>query len=330
MNILIVNNGKIPVQFYGGTERVIWYLGRELVDMGHKVSFLVDPGSSCDFAEVIAHDPLKHISALIPAGTDIVHYNFTPPGYNEIDTPYIVTVHGNSNTQAELDMNTVFVSGNHAQRFGSSSFVYNGLNWNDYTRPSFDVKRNYFHFLGKAAWRVKNVKGAINVIRRTRKEKLKVLGGKRFNINMGMRFTFTPRARFYGMVGGKEKFDLLQHSKGLIFPVRWHEPFGLAIIESLYYGCPVFGTPYGSLPELVPAEAGYLSNSCDELAKRIEDAGVYSNRYCHEYAAEHFNSKKMAFAYLERYEKVISGKKLNSKAPRLLEVPHEKFLPWEE
>ncbi len=330
MNILIVNNGKIPVQYYGGTERVIWYLGRELVSLGHKVSFLLEPGSSCDFADIIARDPQKTIAAQIPPGTDVVHFNFTPAGYNEIDRPYIVTMHGNANTQEELDQNTVFVSGNHAQRFGSSSFVYNGLDWNDYTRPHFDVKRNYFHFLGKAAWRVKNVKGAINIIRRTRNEKLKVLGGKRFNINMGLRFTFSPRVRFYGMVAGKEKFELLQHSKGLIFPVRWHEPFGLAIIESLYYGCPVFGTAYGSLPELVPAETGFLSDNCSELARRIEDAGSYSNRYCHEYAVENFNSKKMALAYLEKYAQVISGEKLNSKAPCLIEIQQEKFLPWVE
>ena len=33
--------------------------------------------------------------------------------------------------------------------------------------------------------------------------------------------------------------------------MRWHEPFGIALIEALYFGCPVFGTPYGSLPEIV-------------------------------------------------------------------------------
>ena len=36
-----------------------------------------------------------------------------------------------------------------------------------------------------------------------------------------------------------EKGEILNSSKGLVFPVLWHEPFGLAIIESLYYGCPV-------------------------------------------------------------------------------------------
>jgi len=41
MNILIFNNCKIPVYAYGGTERVIWDLGRGLTEAGHRVSFLV-------------------------------------------------------------------------------------------------------------------------------------------------------------------------------------------------------------------------------------------------------------------------------------------------
>ena len=68
------------------------------------------------------------------------------------------------------------------------------------------------------------------------------------------------------MVGGNKKNRLLQHSKGLIFPVKWDEPFGLAITESLYCGCPVFGTPYGSLPELVPSDVGFLAEDMNDIA----------------------------------------------------------------
>ena len=52
MHILIVNNTSIPVTKYGGTERVIWWLGKQLVQMGHQVSYLVAAGSHCDFAKV--------------------------------------------------------------------------------------------------------------------------------------------------------------------------------------------------------------------------------------------------------------------------------------
>lgn len=330
MHILIVNNTVVPVKLYGGTERVIWYLGKELVKLGHKVSFLVKQGSYSDFARVIFIDETKPIIEQIPDDVDIVHFNFAPVGIEKIKKPYIITMHGNLNDKRDLDKNTVFVSKNHAERFGSEEFVHNGLDWEDYTKPSLDNKRNYFHFLGNAAWRIKNVKGSIDIINSSKKERLKVLGGKRFNFKMGLRFTFSPKISFYGMVGGEKKDKLLNGSKGLIFPVRWHEPFGLAIIESLYFGCPVFGTPYGSLPELVPPEVGVLSNKKNTLIKAIKTSKDFSPIICHNYAVEKFNSKKMALSYIDKYERVISGETLNKTNPQLKEIQTEKFLPWED
>lgn len=328
MHILIVNSGTIPVLKYGGTQRVIWYLGQGLVKLGHKVSYLVGEGSSSDFARVLTLDKEQGIGPQIPEDVDIVHFNFVPKGLEDVNKPYLITIHGNNNDYREFDQNTVFVSANHAARYGSNSYVYNGMDWDDYMQPLWDVKRNYFHFLGKAAWRVKNVQGAIDVVLNTRKERLEVLGGVRFNFSMGLRLTFSPRVGFHGMVGGEEKFLLLNASKGLIFPVRWHEPFGLAITESLFYGCPVFGTPYGSLPELVPKEVGFLSNSLEHLSHAIEHSEDYSAKYCHEYARDLFNSRVMTEKYLQKYQEVLEGRTLNEQAPRLIEKQEEKFLDW--
>jgi len=328
MKILIVLKAIIPVHLYGGIERVIWDLGKELVQLGHQVTYLVKRGSYCDFAEVIPIDESIDIIDQILENVDIVHFHFIPSILDKIKKPYLITVHENIITADNFDQNSVFVSKNHAERYGSTSFVYNGLDWDNYIKPDFSKDRTYFHFLGKAAWRVKNVEGAIQVIKKTRAEKLKVLGGVRFNVKMGLRFTFSPRVSFYGMVGGSEKEQLLNSSKGLIFPVRWHEPFGLAIIESLYFGCPVFGTPYGALPEIVKEEFGVLSNNAFELATAIENSDSFNPKLCHEYALTTFNSKNMALAYFEKYQRILSGEKLNKISPKLKEMPKEKFLEW--
>lgn len=330
MRVLIVNSTQIPVQLYGGTERVIWGLGKELAKMGNEITFLVKNGSCCDFASVLYLDENKPVVEQIENNYDVVHFNFQPPNLDSLTIPYIITMHGNLNGYDELDRNTVFVSKNHANRYGSDSYVYNGLDWSDYTAPDFNIKRNYFHFLGNAAWRVKNVVGAIDVIKASKTEKLKVLGGVRFNFKMGVRFTFSPKISFEGMVGSSKKFNLLNASKGLIFPVKWHEPFGLAITESLYYGCPVFGTPYGSLPELVTKEYGFLSNKKNELTEAILNANSYSQKKCHEYAQENFNSAIMAKEYLKKYEQVISKKHLNSNPPKLQKLQEQKFLDWKD
>jgi len=328
MKILIVNASVIPAHLYGGTERVIWGLGKELVKLGHQVTYLVKLGSYCDFASVLYIDESKPIIEQVSNDYDIVHFNFRPENVEKLDIPYIITMHGNSNDFSELDLNTVFVSKNHASRYNSNSYVYNGLDWSEYTTPELKNNRNYFHFLGKAAWRVKNVRGAIDIIKKIKGENLKVLGGVRFNINMGIRLTFSTKVGFEGMVGGDKKYRLLNGSKGLIFPVRWHEPFGLAIIESLYYGCPVFGTPYGSLPELVKEDVGFLSDKSDEIVKEIANIDNYSRQRCHEYALNEFNSNKMALAYLKKYEQVILGEKLNAIPPKLLKLQEQKFLDW--
>ncbi len=239
MHIVIVHNSKIPVVAYGGIERVIWCLADELVKMGHKVTFLTEKGSYCPFADVLVYSPAKSIQAQIPKSADFVHIHFH--SNEKIDFPYLITIHGNLPKDTEFLSNTNFVSQNHAKRFNADAFIYNGLNWDDYGKPNFNNKRNYVHFFGKAAWRLKNVKNAIEIAKRNKTE-IKVLGGRRINLKMGLRVTFTKYATFYGMVGGDKKLEILNGSKGLIFPVLWHEPFGLAIIESLYYGCPVLGT----------------------------------------------------------------------------------------
>ena len=326
MHILIVNNTSIPVQQYGGTERVIWWLGKELVKRGHQVSYLVGPSSYCDFATGV-HE-LNHaipFNQQIPSGVDVVHLNCKVNETPHI--PYIFTLHGNTNDQNPLDINTVFVSKNHASRYGSVSYVHNGIDPDDYGDPGLDQKRNYFHFLGDAAWRVKNVRGAIKIAQDA-KIKLRILGGKRFNFNQGIRLTFDPRIHFDGMIGGAEKNNLLKGSKGLIFPVLWNEPFGLSIVESLYFGCPVFGTPYGSLKEIIQPNVGVTSNSLSALVDAVQNASQFDSKICHQYVMENFTSTQMTANYLKKYETVLSGQRLNDTAPILTNIQTEKFLPF--
>jgi len=326
MHILIVARGAIPALKYGGTERVIWYLGKELVRMGHRVTYLTGKGSACDFARVIEIDESLPLFRQIPADIDVIHLNEELDG--PVEQPHIVTIHGNIGHTNPMDQNCVFVSQDHARRHNSASYVYNGLDWDDYGQVQLKNKREYYHFLGKAAWRVKNVRGAIDTVLTWPGEKLYVLGGTRLNIKMGFRFTASPRVRFFGMVGGEEKNRLLQGSKGLVFPVRWPEPFGLAITESLYFGCPVFGTPYGSLPELVIPEVGFLADNKTELAGHLREAR-YSPETCHEYARDRFNSRIMAEEYLKRYERVLNGETLNPTPPHA-QKPHDWPLDWKE
>lgn len=323
MKILIVSDSQIPATKYGGTERVIWWLGKELSRLGHQITYLVAAGSNCPFAKVLIYDPNADLNKQVPDDIDVVHFNHQVHGFNK--KPYIISVHGNPGYGEQLDKNSVFVSGNHASRHGAVAFVHHGLDPDDYPKPDLSQKRLHMHFLAKAAWRVKNVKAAIDMASQSN-NKLVVLGGSRLNLKMGFRFTPNLNVRFKGMVNNEQKAAVMQQSKALLFPVLWHEPFGVAIIESLYYGCPVFATPYGSLPELVGPEVGLLSSDKSLLIEGLREVNQFNNRYCHDYVMDNFSLQKMANNYLLLYEKVLNMEEIHSIQPTLQSIT-DKYLP---
>ena len=73
--------------------------------------------------------------------------------------PFLVTIHGNGSAQENYYRNTAFLSESHAANHSAKYFVYNGV---DPTRYTFQSKKDdYFVFLARTTWRVKNVKTAI-------------------------------------------------------------------------------------------------------------------------------------------------------------------------
>ena len=312
MKILIVIKKILPVKRYGGTERIMWWLAKQYNLMGHNVTFLSLKGTSCPFAKVIEYNNNKTLNEQIPESIDIVHLNSTPK--EKIKKPYLISIRGNAHKGEKFQLNTAFLSENHAKRHNAKCFVYNGLDIDDYGKPDFNIKRKHLLFLAKASWKVKNLKGAIDIATKS-KNHLAVAGGSRLNLKMGWRFTPNLNVSFHGLVGGEKKNRILNQSKALLFPVLWHEPFGIAIIESLYFGMPVFGTKYGSLPEIVSKEVGYLSNTKSELIEAIQNIDKYNRKKCYEYVCDNFNSQIMAKNYLKLYEKILNKEKLNELEP---------------
>ena len=66
---------------------------------------------------------------------------------------------------------------------------------------------------------------------------------------------------FLGEVDAAGKRELLAGAVGLLNPIEWDEPFGMAMIESLACGTPVVGTPKGAAPEIVSSgTTGFLAD----------------------------------------------------------------------
>ena len=306
MKILIVNNTKIPATEYGGTERIIWWLGKELHRRGHNISYLVAKGSSCPFAHILEYNPQQPLHGQIPDDVDLVHLHFQV--VEKIKKPYLITHHANYHFQKEFDINTVFVSRNHAERHCSTAYVLNGLDPEEYGPVSFDKTRKYLLFLAYAKRPEKNLKDCLYIARKT-KHQLAVVGGKH------RWFKWRPWVEYKGFIGGEKKNDVLRNSQALLFPVRWHEPCAVTIFEGLYFGCPVFATPYGCLPELIDAKLGFLSNSRSELIKAVGRMDQFNHQAIHQFTCAYLSAKRMTNNYLRLYEKVLNGETINQTPP---------------
>jgi glycosyltransferase involved in cell wall biosynthesis len=113
------------------------------------------------------------------------------------------------------------------------------------------------------------------------------------------------RVRWIGTVAGAARDDLVASAAVALFPLRWNEPGGTAVVESLALGTPVVGIARGCLPELVePGRTGLLTTDEDELGELVHAAKNIDEAECRAEAARRFTPAVMAQAYLDLYDRV--------------------------
>ncbi len=311
MKILIPYKEKLPVLRYGGTERVVYWLLKELAVLGHEVFLLGHKESVVPGVKVI---PWKDQSVEDVAqtatfgGVDIVHFQHNIPA--NFPFPAVCTIHGNGQKGEVFHHNALFISKKHAENHRAISFVYNGIDFSEY--PVLHDKKFFndsFLFLAKGSWKVKNLKDCTDLAKKM-KFHLQIAGSKKLSLSRYL--------HYQGQVDRIQKIKLAAVTDALLFPVRWHEPFGLAVIEAFALGLPVIGSSYGSLPELISKDRGVLVKSKVELEEALEKFrsqqgdGSFLAEAIRASAEEKFSSKVMAQEYLKYYEKVLRGEELNS------------------
>ncbi|WP_236647376.1 glycosyltransferase [Micromonospora sicca] len=111
--------------------------------------------------------------------------------------------------------------------------------------------------------------------------------------------------RWVGTVAGQERDDLLASARAALFPLRWEEPGGTAVVESLALGTPVVSTARGCLPELIEhGRTGLLTTDEEELGDLVLAAGLLDPAECRREAAARFTPAMMAEQYVGLYERV--------------------------
>lgn len=309
MKIIFHHTGVLPVAKYGGIERILFWHMKELVKLGHKVVLIGNKNSHVTpyGIELIENPPDNRWETVLPKDADLVHLTYHYP--IEVDIPVLTNIHGNGQPGEEFPLNTVFVSQKHAAVHGSDQFVHNGIDFEEY--PTF-VERDLsvienLLFLAKASWKVKNLKDSIHIAKATKKH-LHIIGGRNY---WPSRYIHS-----HGVMGGDEKNEVMKSCDALLFPVRWHEPFGIAIIEAMAFGLPVFGSQYGSLPELITPEVGHTFPSKEALIKFLNKGEFsYNSKDIRHYVESNFNMARVTRDYVQVYERILSGESLNQKKP---------------
>lgn len=298
MHIAIVSHHPLPVRGYGGTQRIAAALVRGLAALGHRVTLLAPPGTrmpEATWVEVPARllrEPQMDFARYLPADADVVHAHFVvqrlPAG-----VPFLQTLYGNLPGGYPIPPNNVFLSRNHARRYGSEVFVYAGLDPADFRFR--DQKDDYDLFIGRLH-SIKGYRWAIEGAKRT---------GRRLILAGGWRPSLRRNIRFIGSVDGARKRDLLAGARCVWMPALWEEPFGLTLIEPLFSGTPVLGTRRGALPEIITAEVGALADTMEEMIAAAETIGTRSPEACRAHAERYFTHRTMAEAYVPMYKAVM-------------------------
>ena len=310
MKILFEHNGILPVSKYGGTERILFWHMKELVRRGHHVCCISPQGSSLTSygIEHIVRGKSEDWRKLVPNDIDMLHLFYTPR--MPLDFPFMVTIGGNGKVGEVFLPNTVFVSRRHASLHGSDQYVYNGLDLEEYPLEDKWESKNWdrFLFLGKANWKVKNLRDCVRACKATNKH-LHIAGGKAMS--------WSSLIHSHGMVDQRQKLTLIRQTDALLWPVRWQEPFGLAVIEAFSQGCPVIASRYGSSPELVTEDVGVLCDDWEGFIQILERReNVFNPATIRKHVEARFTVEKMTRRYLELYELILSGESLNKTPPR--------------
>lgn len=309
MKIVFEHSGILPVKKYGGIERMIFWHMKELARLGHKPVLIGHPDSEVEkFGIELINKDRENWWTLIPKDADGIQlfYNFSPP---DIDIPVINTIGGSGQVGEKFHKNTVFVSKKHAQLHGSDSYIYNALDLEDY--PFKEVHKSSwenFLFLAKASWSVKNLKSASIACRKNKKH-LHICGGKSWRPSQYL--------HNYGMVGGQKKLEIIRKSDAIIFPIRWHEPFGLAVIEAMALGVPAITSQYGSMEELINDDVGIICRNQNELDQVVREKPFNFNaKKIRKYVEDNFSITQFTKSYVELFEKISKGRQfLNEKQP---------------
>ncbi|HEY4221592.1 MAG TPA: glycosyltransferase family 4 protein [Myxococcota bacterium] len=328
---------SVPPKRYGGTERVVSWLTEALVAAGHDVTLFASADSQTSARLVpcstrglrlsgsedeISPHMLAVERAIDPRHNfDIVHFHtgtFHFPAARRSPSPTITTMHGRIDIddlhpalREFRDLPLVAISDEQRAPAPWAHWVgtvHHGLPKDDFVVG--DGGGDYLVFLGRIA-REKRPDRAIEIARAAGvplKIAAKVAASDRDYYEKTIRPMIESGGgvEFLGEVDDQNKQALLGGARGLLFPIDWPEPFGLAMIEALACGTPIIAFREGSVPSIVDDEVtGFIVDDIDAAARAVARLCELSRAECRAVFEERFSVTAMTADYVDLYKSVI-------------------------
>jgi glycosyltransferase involved in cell wall biosynthesis len=112
--------------------------------------------------------------------------------------------------------------------------------------------------------------------------------------------------RYVGEVGGARKQRLFADAFAFLMPIKWPEPFGMVMVESLAAGTPVLAFNQGAAPEIVESGVnGFLVEDEDQMAALVDRAGDLDPLAVRR-TAERFAPDRVAMRYEMAYREALA------------------------
>ncbi|MBU4023278.1 glycosyltransferase family 4 protein [Patescibacteria group bacterium] len=357
-------NVPIPPKKYGGTERIIDALCRGLSMRGHKI-FLFAAADAKTGGKIIPIIPKSLWTNKINEATpyysyemsvilqksprlklDILHDHLGPFSLalygGGLNIPILHTLHVPINKDrawAYQKLNSKLISISNNQRKGDPRLnyiatIYNGTDTNLFRfNPN---PKNHLLFLGELVER-KGVREAILVAKKL-KLKLVIAGRLPLQISQTKDYSFFQkyikpelnhgRIEYAGEVASEKTSKPYGDAKTTLFPIRWEEPFGLVMTESMACGTPIIAFASGSVPEIIKdGETGFIINfspsdrrgnwiikktGIEGLCEAVNKIyGMPKEEYqkmrenCRKHVENNFSIEKMVDEYEKIYYKIV-------------------------
>jgi glycosyltransferase involved in cell wall biosynthesis len=327
----------VPPPLYGGIELVVDLLSRGLQAAGHEVLLYTTGDSTCPVPKRwvleeaegtrigMAVPELRHVVHAYEAvrDADVVHdHTVFGPLYAERfgDLPVVTTIHGPFNDELTdlyriIAKRVPVICVSHDQRRTAPSIpiarvIHHGIDPEAF--PVGDGQGGYCLFLGRMA----PEKGPHRAIEACRKAGVPLLMAakmrepwERAYFDAEVAPLLSEDVRYLGEVPHDEKLALLGDALALVNPIRWHEPFGLVMVEALACGTPVVSFREGAAPEIIDSgETGFLVDDESTMADAIGHLDEIDRAACRAAVEGHFSMHRMVAEHVELFEQLLAAR----------------------